>query len=104
MTNINIDNIRKKIAEGNIKWTEHCSFRMFQRGIQRKDVQNTIMNGFILEQYPKDFPYPSCLISGKSILNNTIHIVCGLSSEDVYIITVYYPNEKKWIDEIRRKK
>lgn len=99
-----IEDIKACINNGSIKWTEHCSFRMFQRGIYRKSVEKIIINGTIIEQYPNDFSYPSCLVAGRDKENKIIHVVCGLGDGNLYIITVYYPNEEKWIDEIKRRK
>ncbi|WP_205764240.1 DUF4258 domain-containing protein [Anaerovibrio slackiae] len=44
--------------------------RIQQLGILRIDVINCIMNGEIIEDYPTDYPHPSCLIFGHDTLNN----------------------------------
>ena len=104
MADIDIKEVRKYILSGNVKWTDHCSFRMFERGIHQEDVQMAILNGTIIEQYPEDYPYPSCLIIGYNLNNEIIHVVCGIGNNNLYIITVYCPDIKKWIDDsIRRK-
>ena len=33
------------------------------------------MNREIIEQYPEDFPFPSCLVFGFSSKNEIIHVV-----------------------------
>jgi len=105
MANIEINNIRKYILKNKVKWTEHCSFRMFERGIQKADVQRAILNGDIIEKYPEDYPYPSCLIIGYNLNNQVLHVVCGIGEDNLYIITVYCPDIEKWIDNtIRREK
>ena len=71
---------------------------MFEREIHKIDVINAINNGKILEEYPNDYLYPSCLILGENM-----HIVCGIGKEYLYIITVYYPDEGKFEDKVRRK-
>lgn len=104
MIKIQIENLIECIDAGKIKWTEYCSFRMFQRGIYKKEVVLAIKKGTIIEQYPGDFPYPSCLVVGKDSKRKTMHIVCGCGEENLYIITVYYPHQEKWIDEFSRRK
>ena len=105
MANINIKDVQKYILTGNVKWTDHCSFRMFERRIRKEDVQREILNGKIIEQYQKDYPYPSCLIIGYTLNNEILHVVCGIGNNTLYIITVYCPDIEKWIDDsIRRKK
>lgn len=64
------------------------------------------MNGEIIEYYYDDYPYPSCLICGKDRSDKIIHTVCGVSENYVHIITVYYPDLKKWNYDmkVRRKR
>ena len=46
-----------------MKWYKHALERMQERDISRRDVKNRIMQGEIIEDYPDDFPHPSCLIN-----------------------------------------
>ena len=51
---------------------------MQERDISRADVKNGIMNGEIIEEYPNDFPNPSCLIFGYNINKRILHIIAGV--------------------------
>jgi hypothetical protein len=62
------------------------------------------MNGEIIEQYPTDYPYPSCLILGLSVSNQHIHVVVGSNMETLWIITAYYPNPDKWENDNKTRK
>ena len=64
---LDILELRKLCIPKNIHITLHAAKRLEQRGIFLKDVMACIMNGEIIEQYPDDYPYPSCLILGMSI-------------------------------------
>ena len=76
-----------------------------QRDIKRADVIACIQSGEIIEQYPTDKPFPSCLILGKSILDKDIHVVCGLDKDVIcYIITAYYPSLEKWENDLKTRK
>ena len=55
----------------------HAAKRLEQRGISIKDVMNCIMHGEIIEQYPTDYPYPSCLILGVTVDDKFLHTVIG---------------------------
>lgn len=101
---IYIEEIKKFIKNDKVKWTEHCSLRMFERNIHRCDIINCINTGNIIEQYMSDYPYPSCLILGLSINNKKMHVVCGISENIVYVITAYYPETEKWDNYISRRK
>ncbi len=49
----------------------------------------------IIEQYEDDYPFPSCLILGKSG-NKVIHVVASINDNYIYIITSYVPEATKW--------
>jgi hypothetical protein len=73
--------------------------------ILQYEVVEAILNGKVIEDYPEDEPYPSCLIYGKTKKERPMHIVCAYSSEDdlTIVITVYHPDPEKWIGNERRK-
>jgi hypothetical protein len=59
----------------------------------------------IIEEYPEDKPYPSCLILGFTKANKPIHMVFSINHEEraVIIITVYVPDRNRWEDNFRRR-
>ena len=73
--------------------------------IKEKEVTEAILNGTVIENYPEDEPYPSCLINGTTGRGRPLHIVCALAEEEdiLIIITVYKPDPEKWIENKRRK-
>ena len=95
----------KGLCKGSkIKWSTHCLERMQERDITRVDVKNCLENGEIIEDYPNDFPYPSCLVFGYTINNKVIHVVVGKDSEYIYIITAYFPNTVKFENDLKTRK
>jgi hypothetical protein len=78
--------------------------RLQQRGINPSDIKNCIMKGEIIENYPEDYPYPSCLILGTSIERKIIHIVAGIGNECLWIITAYFPATDKWNKDFKTRK
>ena len=88
--------IRQLCAIGALRWTDHAIERTLKRGISREDVKYIVMNGEIIEDYPEDYPYPSCLIFGKMHNGNPFHVVCGIGKGELWIITAYSPNLNKW--------
>lgn len=63
---IDISDLQSLVSAGMIIWTEHMVIRLRERKIKRIDVITGIHNGEIIEQYPDDTPFPSCLIAGAS--------------------------------------
>ena len=74
MQELEIDHIQSCVNKKQIKWTEHCATRMFERNISKIDVINTILNGKIIEYYENDYPFPSCLILGLDNGNVMLHV------------------------------
>ena len=74
--------------------------------IRDEEVSEAISTGKIIENYPEDEPYPSCLIYGRTKKNRPLHAVCAYSEDEKLsiVITVYQPNSERWIDFSRRKK
>ena len=94
-----IEDIRILCTNETIVLTDHLATRMRQRQIRLEEIKETLMSGQIIEQYPDDFPFPSCLING-----NNIHIVCSIGDERLFIITAYRPSEEKWEDGGSKRK
>lgn len=91
---INITELQKLCEQRKIIWSKHILNRMQQRNISRADIFTAIANGKIIEQYPSDYPYPSCLVLGKTAINVNIHIVCSVCENGMILITVYYPDDR----------
>lgn len=99
-----IEDIQCLYSNAKIKWSTHCLERMQERDISIDDVGNCIMSGEIIEDYPDDFPHPSCLIFGYTINYKALHTVAGSDDELLYIITVYYPNDKKFMEDLKTRR
>ena len=97
---MNIKIYQKLCAELKILWTQHCLQRMQERDISRLDVKNGIATGEIIEDYPDDYPNPSCLIFGYNVNGHILHIVAGCDNINIYIITAYYPDTKKFENDL----
>ena len=85
-------------------WTTHCLERMGERDIKRADVKNCIINGEIIEEYPDDFPNPSCLIFGITLDGRFLHVVVGCDNLNLYIITAYYPTTDKFESDMKTRR
>ena len=96
---LSIENLRAYCKNDTIMLTEHVLTRMRQRSIRLEDIKYAILNGEIIEQYPSDYPFPSCLINSGGM-----HIVCSLGDGLIYIITAYRPSPEKWDTEGRKRK
>ena len=96
--------IKKLCRTESIEFSRHVSDRMFQRKIIADEIIEAILNGQIIEEYPDDYPHPSCLILGVTIQERLLHIVVGVTDTKLWIITVYEPNPNKWINNFTKRK
>jgi len=101
---LNIETIKDCIKKRKINWTKHCLNRMNQRNILISDFKTAINNGQIIEYYYEDYPYPSCLILGRDSNDRNIHVLCGGNSDEVYMITAYYPDINKWEKSMKNRR
>ena len=97
MNIVDINDLRTSVKAGQIIWTEHLILRLRERNIKRADIVSCIQTGEIIEQYPDDMPFPSCLILGNNTNNSPLHVVCAMNQDlCCCMISAYYPNPDKW--------
>lgn len=101
---MDINKIKTMCKNNNLRWTNHVLMRLLQRNISLNDVISALTNGEIIEQYTDDYPYPSCLVLGITLKNKYIHVVCGASDKELWIITAYYPDNKEWENDFKTRK
>ena len=91
----------------NIIFTGHSIQRIFEREIEPEDIEVSVANGEIIEEYPDDKPYPSFLIL-NFINGEPIHVVFSFDKDNgtIYIVTAYFPDISIWDEtfKIRRSK
>ena len=63
--------VRRLLKEGKVKWTLHSLERIAERDISIEDINRCLNEGEIIENYPDDYPFPSCLISGYNLRGNS---------------------------------
>lgn len=101
---IDIEKIRGYYEIDKILFSNHALERIRQRGIKQRDIKNCIMSGEIIEQYPDDFPFPSCLIYGVDANKKILHVVASDEGTASRIITVYYPSTEKFNNDLKTRK
>ena len=99
-----IEDLQKMCSPENIEITLHAAKRLEQRGIALDDVIECIKVGKIIEYYPDDYPFPSCLILGLSISGRHLHVVVGSDLKTLWIVTAYYPDPEKWESDFSTSK
>ena len=101
---LTIEELRNLCKAGKIKWTAHILTRLQQRNINPSDIKNCIMTGEIIEQYPKDYPFPSCLLLGVCMANKQLHTVIGCGEGFLWLITAYRPDIEEWEPDFKTRR
>jgi hypothetical protein len=96
------DRIAGLIESGEILISHHARVRMFERNVSTDELIAVISLGEIIEEYPDDDPCPSVLILGY-IEAVAYHTVIALCRDHIRVITVYIPEQDKWIEYRRRR-
>lgn len=100
--NTDLLKMRTLCTAGKITWARHALTRMLQRDITREEVKAAVMQGRVIEEYPQDYPYPSCLI--LHVREKPLHVVCGAGDGQLWIITVYRPDPSQWETDFATRK
>jgi hypothetical protein len=99
-----IDRIRAEITSGNYRFSDHAVKRMIRRSIERIEVEEAILTGEIIEEYPDDKYSPSCLVNGVSKAGRHLHVQVSVPPA-VTVITAYDADATEWIGyRVRRTK
>ena len=103
---MNIQNITDAIRHDRIRITDHADEEAQADDLSFDEIFFSVLRGEIIEDYPNDKPYPSCLIYGDSFTGKPIHSVWAYNSETKWavLITVYRPDPARWVDWRTRRK
>jgi hypothetical protein len=96
-----IAGIQDRIRQGDYCFSDHAVKRMIERNISRREVEEALLNGEIIEEYPEDKYSPSCLVFGRTGRRRPLHVQVSLPPK-VVVITVYEPDPAEWLDYRRR--
>ena len=104
---MDIEDIVAAIQNSRIRITDHADEEAVDDSLTFDEIYFSVMHGEIIEEYPNDKLYPSCLIMGRNFSGEPIHSVWAYNSSNAWavLITVYRPDPARWIDwKVRVKK
>lgn len=103
---MNTQDIIDALREHRIRITDHADEEAQADTLSFDEIFFSVLQGEIIEDYPTDKPYPSCLIYGESFTGEPIHSVWAYNMETKWavIITVYRPDPNRWINWRTRRK
>ncbi len=60
---------------GMVRITDHADEQAVDDDLTLNEVYHSVLPGEVIEDYPKDKPYPSCLVMGRSLAGEPVHSV-----------------------------
>jgi len=102
-----IEDLKNAIQNNRIRITDHADEEAEADYLTFDEIFFSVSHGEIIEKYPDDKPYPSCLINGLTFGGDAVHSVWAFNEFNRWavLITVYRPDPARWIDfRIRRDK
>lgn len=102
---LDVAGMRKAVETGAVEWQRHVLQRIVERGIQREEVINVLLQGELIEDYPDDYPLPSALFLGW-LRKRPLHVVAAYSVDrnTAYIITAYEPAPNHFESDFKTRK
>lgn len=102
---MDIADIIKAIQANRVNITQHARKEAKEDNLLLDEIFDSTQNGEVIEDYPTDTPYPSCLIYGQNQDGHPVHSVWAYAADSqiAVLITVYRPDPNRWIEwKIRR--
>ena len=101
---LEIQRFREFYLQGEVYMSQHAENRSRLRGISQDDIENCIETGQIIEQYPDDYPFPSCLVFGYALDRRIIHVVICDSGDSAKIVTAYEPDTVTFKEDLKTRR
>jgi len=100
-----ISQIIEAINENRIRISDHADIEAHEDRLSYEEIYYSVRQGEIIEEYPTDTPYPSCLVYGQTIRSEPIHSVWAYNPDNGWavLITVYRPDPSRWINWTERR-
>lgn len=98
--------IRDHVRAKRYRLTRHATIVRLERGVTIAELEKALLNGEIIEQYPDDQPYPSCLVLGWLTSGDPLHVICsrGTVEPALRVVTVYEPEDSLWESDYKTRK
>lgn len=100
-----IEDIIDAIRHDRVRITDHADGEAQADHLSFNEVFISVVQGEIIEEYPDDKPFPSCLVYGETFSRDPIHSVWAYNEQNgwVVLITVYRPDPSRWIEWRKRR-
>lgn len=100
-----IGEIVDAIRDNRLRITDHADEEAQADKLTLDEIFFSVFQGEIIEAYPGDKPYPSCLIYGATFTDEPVHSVWAYNEANQWavLITVYRPDPNRWVGWRKRR-
>jgi hypothetical protein len=97
--------IQDCVSKRRIFWTYHVNMRLKKRAISREEILEAVGNYEIIENYPDERYFPSCLVFAKNG-EKVFHVVFALDygDQNVRVVTAYRPDSERWEPDLKTRR
>ena len=101
-----INRVIDAIQSNRVRISDHADEEAEADELTFDEIYFSVLHGEVIEDYPADRPYPSCLIYGMTFSGDPVHSVWAYNEENQWavLITVYRPDPNRWVNWRERKK
>lgn len=101
---VDLDAIKLKFQRNEFEFSQHAVDQTLLRHISVQELREAIATSEVIEDYPMDKYGPSCLLLGFTLADRPLHAQVSYPERPlVKVVTVYQPDEKRWIDHRHRR-
>ena len=103
---MDITDIIEAIQANRVRITDHADEEAKADQLTFDEIYFSVLHGEIIEDYPTDRPYPSCLIYGQTFSGDPVHIFWAYNKQNrgAVLITVYRTDPDLWIKCLERRR
>ena len=94
--------VKDKISNSQYYLSRHGDIERQNDDLSLIEIEESLLNGKILEQCPDTGRGESCLFVGFTQSGKPIHTVCGKQKDTLTLVTVYIPTPPKFKNPFER--
>jgi hypothetical protein len=96
MNVLSIQWIQDRLETGRYLVSRHADDERAADNLTLAEIRQALLTGRILEHYTDTGRGTSCLVVGFTNAGKPVHVVCGVRSDYLIIVTVYIPKPPKF--------
>ena len=97
--------VQSAVAGGRYRVSDHAAEEMIADDLLEAEIVAATAGGELIEDYPRAFPFPACLVLGLAIPTEPLHLVWAFEAAKDYavLVTVYRPDPARWSADFRKR-